>query len=365
MTETDLSALLGTIAPPDEAAMAAARRRQDSLAKPPRSLGVLEEISVQLAGVTGNVINTVDRRRIAIFSSDNGVCAEGVASAPQSVTRAQTINFTRHKTGVSAMAKYMGIELDVIDVGNLTELPYALGIRNEKIAAGTKNIAKGPAMTREECLRAIGVGIDAARRAKADGVEVLGVGEMGIGNTSTSSAVLCALTGIAPDDAVGRGGCITDAMLAHKRDVVKAALTVNRPDRNDPVGVLAAVGGFDLAAMAGTFLGAASERLPVVIDGYISAVAALAAYRLCPTVRGYLFPSHKSSEAGYTLAMEEMGMRPYLDLGMRLGEGSGCPLAFSVMQTACIVMAHMATFDEAEINDDYLTEVRQEMEIPT
>ncbi len=363
MTEKELLGLIREVKPADEAAKTAARRRQDELAKPPRSLGVLEDISVQLAGVTGRVINSVDRRRIAIFSSDNGVCAEGVASAPQSVTRAQTINFTRRKTGVSAMAEGMGIELDVIDVGNLTDLPYHLGIRNEKIAPGTGNIAAGPAMTREQCLRAVGVGVEAARRAKAEGIQVLGIGEMGIGNTTTSSAVLCALTGIDPADAVGRGGCITDAMLAHKRDVVRTALAVNRPDRGDPLGVLAAVGGFDLAAMAGAFLGAASLRLPVVIDGYISAVAALAAYRLCPAARDAFFPSHKSVEAGYALAMEEMGLRPYLDLGMRLGEGSGCPLAFDVMKTACIVMERMATFAEAEINDEYLEEVRREMEI--
>jgi len=365
MTDSAFLDLVSRIPPPDGAAMDAARARQDALAKPPRSLGALEEISVQLAGITGNVINSLAHRRIAIFSSDNGVCAEGVASAPQSVTRAQTINFTRCKTGVSAMAKYTGTELDVIDVGNLTELPYHLGIRNEKIAAGTQNIAKGPAMTRGQCLRAIGVGVEAARRAKADGVDVLGIGEMGIGNTTTSAAVLCALAGVSPEEAVGRGGCITDAVFAHKRDVVRAALAVNRPDRNDPVGVLAAVGGFDLAAMAGAFLGAAAERLPVVIDGYISAVAALCAFRICPTARAYFFPSHKSCEAGYTLAMNEMGLRPYLDLGMRLGEGSGCPLAFSVMETACIVMAHMATFEEAEINDDYLSDVRLEMERKT
>jgi len=360
MTEQELIALIRAVGAPDPMAETA-RIRQDALAKPPRSLGLLEEIAVQLAGITGRLYNRVDRRRIAIFCADNGVVAEGVSSAPQSVTRAQTINFTRHKTGVSALAEYYDIDLDVIDVGTATDLPYSLGIRNEKLAYGTENIARGPAMARETALKAIGIGAAAARRAKDESFDVLGVGEMGIGNTTTSTAVLCALTGIAPDDAVGRGGCITDAMLAHKRDVVKQALAVNAPDRNDPVGVLAAVGGFDLAAMAGAFLGAAAVRLPVVIDGYISAVAALCACRLCPAVRTFLFPSHRSCEIGYTLAMEEMGLKPYLDLEMRLGEGSGCPLAFSVMEAACAVMEHMATFAEAEIDDEYLTDVRREM----
>jgi nicotinate-nucleotide--dimethylbenzimidazole phosphoribosyltransferase len=217
-------------------------------------------------------------------------------------------------------------------------------------------------MTREQALRAIEIGLEMAKKAVDEGYEVIGVGEMGIGNTTTSSCVLCALTGIDPMDAVGRGGCITDAMFAHKRDVVRQALDVNAPDASDVVGVLAKVGGFDLAAMAGVYLGAALYRIPVVIDGYISAVGALCAYRLCNTVKAFLFPSHCSCEAGYTLAMNEMGLSPYLNLEMRLGEGSGCPLAFSVMETACAVMTHMATFAEAEINDDYLEEVRREME---
>lgn len=361
MTDEALRERIEAIPPLDEEAMARARARQDALAKPPHSLGKLEDISVQLAGITGKVQNTVDKRRILIFCADNGVVKEGVASAPQSVTQAQTINFTRHKTGVSSMAKYYGIDLCVVDVGVASPLPYEAGILDRRAAPGTKDIAEGAAMTREQALFCLETGIEMAKKASEDGYDVIGVGEMGIGNTSTSSAVLCALTGLSPDETVGRGGCITDAMLRHKRDVVARALEINAPDQNDVVGVLAKVGGFDLCAMTGAFLGAAMYRLPVVIDGYISAVAALCAYRLSEKSRVYFFPSHCSCEAGYTFAMNEMGLSPYLNLDMRLGEGSGCPLAFSVMETACAVMTHMATFDEAEIDDGYLDEVRREM----
>ncbi len=361
MTEQELARLLDSIGGPDEEAMRLARERQDALAKPPHSLGRLEDISVQLSGITGKLHNTVQKRRIIILCADNGVVEEGVASAPQSVTRAQTINFTRFKTGVSAMAKYYGIDLCVVDVGTATDLPYEAGILNRKLAYGTQNITKGPAMTREQALAAIKTGIEMAQKAADEGYNVIGVGEMGIGNTTTSSSVLSVLTGLSPAETVGRGGCITDAMLENKRAVVQRAITQNAPDPADVVGVLQKVGGFDLAAMTGVFLGAAVCRLPVVIDGYISAVAALCAYRLCGRVRTFLFPSHCSCEAGYTFAMKEMGLSPYLNLEMRLGEGSGCPLAFSVMETACAVMTHMATFAEAEINDEYLEEVRREM----
>ena len=362
MTELELYEIISSVKGLDADAVKRAVERQASLAKPPKSLGKLEEISIRLAGITGKLYNTVVHRRIIIMSSDNGVVEEGVASAPQSVTRAQTINFTRYKTGVSSMAKYHGVDICAVDVGVNADLPKDIGIVDRKIAYGTKNIAKGPAMTREQALRAIEIGIEMAKKAADDECEVIGIGEMGIGNTTTSASVLCALTGISPLETVGRGGCITDAMLANKIRVVERALAVNEPEASDVIGTLAKVGGFDIAAMTGAFIGAAVYRLPVVIDGYISAVAALCAYRLCPAVKDFLFPSHCSLEAGYSLAMNEIGIEPYLNLDMRLGEGSGCPLTFSIMETACAVMIYMATFEEAEINDDYLDEIRREME---
>ena len=345
------------ISPPDGAAMAAARARQESLAKPPHSLGKLEDISVKLAGVTGQLFNKVDKRRVLIFASDNGIAHEGVASAPQSVTLSQTINFTWGLTGVAVLAKHFGAELDVMDVGIDADFSQP-GVRNVKIARGTRNFAVEPAMTREQCLRAIDIGLDAARRAREDGADIIGVGEMGIGNTSTSSAVLSALLGLPASETVSRGAGINDAAYQKKVRLIDEAIARYAPDPSDPIDILSKVGGFDIAAMCGAFLGAASVRLPVVIDGFISAVAALCAYRLNPLCADFMIPSHASREKGYMLAMDDMGLKPMLDLDMRLGEGSGCPIAFEVISAAESVIKNMATFEEAAIDDGYLTEIR-------
>ena len=343
------------IRPLDAAAMDAARQRQARLAKPPGSLGRLEDLSVQLAGITGSVHNQMKRKHLLVFAADNGVVAEGVSSAPQSVTLMQTINLTRHKTGASTLCKHFGCGITVCDVGVNAEIrePKVLG---RKIAYGTNNIVSGPAMTRQQCIRAIRTGFDLARDTEAD---VLGIGEMGIGNTTTSSAVLAILLGADVESVTGRGGGITDQSFLKKKQVIKTAIEVNRPDKTDVIDVLAKVGGFDIAAMCGAFLGAAATRRPVVIDGFISAVAALCAFRLCPDAVGYFIPSHASYEIGYGLAMDAMGLQPLFLLGMRLGEGSGCPLAFQILEAACAVINDMATFDQAGIDDGYLDEIRQ------
>lgn len=350
-----IEALVRAVQPLDQKAMLAAETHQARLAKPPGSLGRLEELSVQLAGITGKVHNELPRKQLLVFAADNGVVAEGVSSAPQSVTMQQTINLTRGKTGAAVLAKRFGCGLTVCDVGVNADLCES-AVLNRKIAYGTQNICTGPAMTREQALQAILTGAAVAENVDADAV---GIGEMGIGNTTTSSAVLAVLLGADVDKVTGRGGGITEESFRKKKAVIRTAIAVNRPNRNDVIDVLAKVGGFDLAAMCGAFLGAAASRRAAVIDGFISAVAALCAVRLCPLVRGYLIPSHASFEIGYRLAMEEMTLRPLFDLGMRLGEGSGCPLAFQVLDAACAVMNNMASFDEAGINDDYLEEIRQ------
>ena len=350
-----IEALVRAIQPLDQKAMLAAEAHQARLAKPPGSLGRLEELSVQLAGITGKVHNELPRKQLLVFAADNGVVAEGVSSAPQSVTMQQTINLTRGKTGAAVLAKRFGCGLTVCDVGVNADLCES-AVLNRKIAYGTKNICTGPAMTREQALQAILTGAAVAENIDADAV---GIGEMGIGNTTTSSAVLGVLLGADVDKVTGRGGGITEESFRKKKAVIRTAIAVNRPNRDDVIDVLAKVGGFDLAAMCGAFLGAAASRRAAVIDGFISAVAALCAVRLCPLVRGYLIPSHASFEIGYRLAMEELALRPLFDLGMRLGEGSGCPLAFQVLDAACAVMNNMASFDEAGINDDYLDEIRQ------
>lgn len=353
--QKELDALVREVLPLDRSAMTAAEEYQARLAKPPGSLGRLEEISIQLAGITGRVHNALNKKQLLVFAADNGVVAEGVSSAPQSVTKQQTINLMRGKTGAAVLAKHFGCGLTVCDVGVNADF-YESTVLNRKIAYGTQNICTGPAMTREQTLQAILTGAEIARTVNAD---VIGVGEMGIGNTTTSSAVLAVLLGADVEAVTGRGGGITEESFRKKKAVIRTAIEVNRPDRDDVVGVLSKVGGFDLAAMCGAFLGAAAARRPAVIDGLISAAAALCAVRLCPNVRGYLVPSHASFEIGYRLAMEAMDLRPLFDLGMRLGEGSGCPLAFQVLDAACAVINDMATFDEAGINDDYLDEIRR------
>jgi nicotinate-nucleotide--dimethylbenzimidazole phosphoribosyltransferase len=349
-----LQDFISAVSPLDDAAMAAARQRQAQLAKPPGSLGRLEEFSIQLAGITGKLHNKIEKKHLLVFAADNGVVAEGVSSAPQRVTLMQTINLTRHKTGASSLCKHFGCNITVCDVGVNAEIkdPKVL---NKKIACGTQNIVCGPAMTREQAEQAILTGYELARSTDAD---VIGIGEMGIGNTTTSSAVLAVLLDADVEAVTGRGGGITDQSFLKKKRVIKTAIGVNQPDKGDVIDVLAKVGGFDLAAMCGAFIGAAATRRPVVIDGFISAVAALCAYRLCPNSVAYFVPSHASYEIGYKLAMDAMRLQPIFLLGMRLGEGSGCPLAFEVLGAACAVLNDMATFDQAGIDDGYLDEIR-------
>ena len=343
------------IQPLDDAAMAKARERQAQLAKPPGSLGRLEDLSVQLAGITGKVHNKIEKKHLLVFAADNGVVAEGVSSAPQSVTLMQTINLTRHKTGASTLCKHFGCDITVCDVGVNADIKEPK-VLNKKIAYGTQNIVKGPAMTREQTMQAIMTGIELAQATDAN---VIGIGEMGIGNTTTSSAVLSVLLDADVDAVTGRGGGITDASFLKKKQVIKTAIDVNKPNKTDVIDVLAKVGGFDIAAMCGAFLGCAATRRPVVIDGFISAVAALCAYKLCPNSVQYFVPSHASYEIGYKLAMDAMNLQPLFLLGMRLGEGSGCPLAFEILDAACAVINDMATFDQAGIDDGYLDEIRE------
>ena len=355
MTEQELKTL--PIAPADNAAMEKARQRQAELAKPPGSLGKLEDYSIRLAGITGKVKNEIEKCRVIVLAADNGVTAEGVSSAPTSVTLSQVINMTRHITGMSSLAYYFGNEVVVADLGIDTDRKIP-GVLDRKIRRSTGNIAKERAMTRQQVLDAIAVGLDLAADAAKDGVNAVGVGEMGIGNTTTSSAVLSALTGATPESVTGRGGGLTDRAFAVKKQVITQTLALHHPDREDVVDVLSAVGGLDLAAMTGVFLGCALQHIPAVVDGFISIVAALCACRLNPNVKDYLFLSHASYEIGYRLAAEELGLEPCLLLDMRLGEGSGCPIAFQILKAACAVMNGMRTFAEAAIQDDYLDPIR-------
>ncbi|MCI6226665.1 MAG: nicotinate-nucleotide--dimethylbenzimidazole phosphoribosyltransferase [Clostridiales bacterium] len=345
------------IAPADAEAMARAAVYQGTLAKPPGSLGELENIYIRLCGIAGTLHPRYAPCRVVVLCADNGVTEEGVSVTPRSVTAAQAVNMTKYLTGMSAMAHHFGDEVQVVDVG--IAAPYQCpAIVNRKILSGTRNFAKEPAMTRGEAAHAVCVGMELAAQAKRDGVAVLGVGEMGIGNTTTSSAVLAALTGLSVERVTGRGGGMTDEGFALKKRVIASALVLHKPNGGDVLDTLCKVGGLDIAAMCGVFLGAARCRLPAVIDGLISAVAALCAVRLCPAARDYLFASHLSREIGYQAAIKELGLAPWLHLGMRLGEGSGCPIAFRVLESACAAAEGMATFQGAAIDDSYLSEIR-------
>lgn len=363
---------ISEICPPDETAMEEARERQIVLAKVPGSLGKLEDYSIKLAGITGKVTgNDLKKQCVAIFSADNGVVVEGVASAPQSVTQSQTINFTRRITGVSSQARYFGIDLLVTDMGNALEIPQDLytdkmlteegtipvKIVNRSLGKGTKNLAKEPAMTREQAVTAIATGFEAADAMAAAGVQLAGIGEMGIGNTTTSSCLLAALTDVSAEDLVGRGGGLNNEGLAAKVRIVAEAGA--RCRSMDPIDKLANVGGFDIAAMVGCFLGCAAHRIPVVIDGFISITAACMAKEFSPLVTSYMFASHKSAEIGYITAMDRLGLTPMFDLGMRLGEGSGCPIAFKVLEASEAAMTLMKTLAEASIDAEYLEEIKK------
>ncbi len=352
----ELSKILNSIEETDKNILKIANNRLDSLVKPPGSLGTLEEIASKLSSITGKIENKLDKRCVIIMCSDNGVVDEKVASAPQMVTLMQTINFTKGLTGVSVLANHFNCQLKVVDVGVNADIDNPQ-IISRKIRKSTGNIAKEPAMTEEEAIKAIMVGIEMATCAKKQGYDCIGVGEMGIGNTTTSSAVLASLLDVNIEDiskTVDRGAGLSDERFIHKINIIKKAIELNKPNSKDPIDTLSKVGGFDIAAMAGVFIGAAFCKVPVVVDGFISIVAALCAYRLNPLVKEYMFLSHHSCERGYALAMNELGLKPSLNLKMRLGEGSGCPIMFSIMDAACSVIKNMGTFEEAQIGDEYL-----------
>lgn len=359
MTRNHWTERCGGITGADAAAIAATQLRLDSLIKPPGSLGGLETLALRLAGATGRVGALLPLRRILVFAADNGVVAQGVSSAPQSVTASQTCNILRGVSGVAVLARSCGAQVEVTDVGVATEVAHPLLVVR-RVMPGTHDMTTQPAMSEQQALAAMATGWERVEQAAADGVAVLGLGEMGIGNTTSSTAVLAALLGLSAErlpELTGRGAGLADEGYARKLATIATALTLHRPDPTDPVGVLAKVGGLDLAAMTGAYLAAAYHRIPVVVDGFISVVAALCAVRLAPAAVDYMFASHRSHEPGYSLAARELGLHPYLELDMRLGEGSGCPLLFGLMDAATAVVREMATFAEGNIDAGYLENI--------
>lgn len=352
---SNLETTLRGISPINQQRLKAAQTHLDALAKPPGSLGALETMAVRLCGIFGEKEPSITRRCILVLAADNGVTEEGVSAAPKEVSAIQTKNIAAGITGVGVLAKVFGADLLVADVG-LEGLLDAPGVENHKIRSGTGNIRIAPAMSRAEAIAAIECGIALAERAVEQGYTLLGTGEMGIGNTTTSSSVLCGLLGLSGDaveKVVGHGAGLSDTAYAHKITVIQEAVARAAVDPLDVVGILAELGGLDIAALCGVFLGGAAKGVPVVVDGFISIVAALCACRLCPTVTQYLFLSHHSFECGYALAAEALGMQAPLHLTMRLGEGSGCPLLFALLDAALAIYRGMATFSDAAIDEEY------------
>ena len=346
-----LSNVIEMIKPLDRGAMAKARARQDILTKPQGSLGKLEELSIQLAGIQGKPIPQIRHKAIVTMAGDHGVVAEGVSLFPQEVTAQMVYNFLRGGAGINVIARQAGARIIVVDIGVASDLEPNPQLLSRKVAFGTQNMALGPAMTREQAERAIETGIGVVADEVAKGLDIVGTGDMGIGNTTASSAICAVMTGKPVAEVTGRGTGIADEQLVHKIEVINRALAVNHPDPGQPFDVLAKVGGFEIGGLAGVMLAAAAHRIPIVIDGFISGAAALIAIALSPKVRGFLIAGHVSAEAGHRLLLRHLGLKPLLDLGMRLGEGTGAALGIFLAEVAAKVLAEMSTFDEAGVSE--------------
>jgi nicotinate-nucleotide--dimethylbenzimidazole phosphoribosyltransferase len=335
----------------DREAMRAARARQDRLTKPQGSLGRLEALAIRLAGITANPSPGSDHKVVILMAGDHGVAAEGVSAYPPEVTAQMVANILNGGAAINVLCCRMDVQVVVVDMGVAGDLRDHEGLLDCKVGPGTGNLMRGPAMSREQAVQCIETGIRIVGDQIRAGAQLIGTGEMGIGNTTPSAAIAAALAGLPPQEVVGRGTGIDDRGLVQKIRVVKRALECNNPDRRDPIDVLAKVGGFEIGGLAGVILGAAAERIPVVIDGFISSSAALLAQRLVPQSRYAMIAAHRSAEAGHGILLQTLGLEPLLDLGMRLGEGTGAVLAMGLVDAAARIQQEMATFEEARVSD--------------
>ena len=342
--------LIAAVPPFDPGAAERACERQAVLIKPPGSLGRLEELAVQVAGVTGDVAPRGDRRWLAVFAADHGVAGEGVSAYPATVTAQIVAALARGDAAAAVLARSVGARLLVVDVGLASPATPCPGVRSCRVRSGTASFLHGPAMSREEALAAVAIGAEAIDEAGESGLDLLALGEVGIGNTTAAAAFAAAVLGLPPKDVVGRGTGIDDAALVRKVAVVRKALQVNAVDRADPVGVLAGVGGLEIAAMVGAMLRAGGQRVPVVLDGFVVGAAALVAVVLCPNLRPFLIAGHQSPEPGHAAVLAALGLSPLFDYGMRLGEGSGAVVALGVVGAALDLHRGMATFAEAGVD---------------
>lgn len=346
-----LEETISKIAPLDEAAMRAAKDRQDNLTKPRGSLGMLEEVSVKLAGITGKPLPKIRHKVIITMAGDHGVVAEGVSAYPQEVTPQMVYNFLRGGAGINVLARHVGARVVVVDMGVAARLEASKELIDKKIALGTKNFARQPAMSRKEAIGSIEAGIEVMQQELARGMDVVGTGDMGIGNTTPSSAIAAAITGAEVRKVTGRGTGIDDAIFERKVQAIQKALKLHKPDPKDGLDVLSKVGGFEIGGLAGVILGAASNRVPVVIDGFISGAAALIAAAIAPGAKDYMIAAHRSMEPGHRIILEHLNLRPLLDLNLRLGEGTGAALGISLVEAGAKILSEMATFSEAGVSE--------------
>lgn len=346
-----INAILDQIKPLDKQWEDRAQAHLDSLTKPPGSLGRLEEIAKWYIHVTGKFPPSAPQKILFIFAADHGVTEEGVSAFPKSVTAQMVFNFLNRGAAVNVLAQHAETEVRVVDIGVDTDFESVPGLIQQKIACGTENMARGPAMTRKAAEASIQIGIALAEQAVLEGATLLGTGEMGIGNTTAASAITAILCASPIESITGRGTGIDDTALRHKQTVIRRALDVNQPDARDPLDVLRKVGGFEIGGMVGLILGAAAQSIPVIIDGFISTAAALIAVALKSEVKAYLLAAHQSAEPGHRIALQTLGLSPLLDFGMRLGEGTGAVLGMGMVDAAIKIVNEMATFDQAGVSN--------------
>jgi nicotinate-nucleotide--dimethylbenzimidazole phosphoribosyltransferase len=344
-----LQEMISRVAPLDRDAQDESRRRQDQLTKPPGSLGRLERLATHIAGITGDPRPHLVRKAVIVMAGDHGVTAEGVSAYPSEVTGQMVRSFARGRAAINVLARGAGARVIVVDIGVAEALPPELPIVHRKVARGTANLALGPAMTHAQTLQAIGVGCEVIEAEWARGLDVVCLGEMGIGNTTAASAIVAAITGLPVADVTGRGTGIDDATWVRKLKVIEQALSLHKPNATQPLDVLAKLGGLEIAGLVGVVLGAAARRIPVVIDGFIATAAALVATELCQAARSYLIAAHRSVEIGHGAALERMELEPLFALDLRLGEGTGAALALPLLDAALALLDEMATFEEAGI----------------
>jgi len=346
-----LADIISQIQPIDPAWRAKAQARLDNLTKPPGSLGRLEEVAAQYVAIREELFPLLKKKKVVVFASDHGVVAEGVSAYPPEVTFQMVYNFLRGGAGINVLARHVGAAVEVVDIGVNHEFQEAPGLISRKVAPGSRNLAREAAMSQDQALAAIMVGVERAQAALDEGVDALAAGDMGIGNTTPAAALAAVFTGRPPPEVTGRGTGIDDASLNHKVAVIQRALDLHCPDPQDPLAVLAQVGGLEIAGICGLILGAATGRRPLLLDGFIATAGALVAAALAPAATGYLIAAHRSVEPGHRIMQEHLGLKPLLDLDLRLGEGTGAALGFGLLEAGLKIYAEMATFAEAGVSE--------------